>query len=1350
MSSVGQALGGVVGGVVGFFVGGPSGAYYGAQAGMMIGGAIDPPKGPTIRGPRLDDLNVQTATYGAFIPRCYATVATLGNVFWVQGDKLIEVMSSTTSGGKGGPSSTSETFSYFASFAVGLCEGPIGGVRRIWIGNQLFYDAGSDDIDAIFESNRVAAGFNIYLGTDTQEADPLIQADKGVGDTPAYRGLAYIVFERLPLEKYSNSIAAAQVKVEVVQNPALTYPLIRRFSNTATGTDSDHTVACNPFSRRQESIDAARQNTFSNTYHPKISVRSPNGSRVWYDITDDAYPLNGEESPLFPSYEGNIKNACQVSADTVDYAFDWAYGYGGTFGTEWRWLIWGSDPNEPHGVYLGSEGVNASTSDRFKALAFAEKDGVKYCLWVYPVVPGLSWDLYIARISDGPTVRMQHDKIDLLIVDGGPDTGDGALTVWGDNAVTAFRAGSTGDVEIKVYGLVSSALEMIDSYTVTAGTFPNSMTSRTATAYVDDDKLYVYTIQPRVSLANQGRLLVVDLLNKSSVAEYELLDDQNKRIESVASMVVQNDLVFIGYRPYIVGQQFVHNAWNLNHIESVPQPLSDIIQTECLKSNLLELSDLDLTDIDEAVRGYRVSALGAIRSGLDPLRTAWPFDVVQHGYTIKFIRRGSTSVATIEAADLDARPAGSGEGARVTESREMDSVLQRKVTLRYMDVTREYDINEQYAERINTDAVNESAVELPLVLNADEAANAAQALLYLYWMERYDVKITLPPTYSNLEPGDVITLNAEFATYSLRLVSLHYLSDGRVECVAKYNDSSVYTPAASGEEGVSTGQTMSFAGSSEFEPLDIPLMLDDYDTAGFPVAMSGYSNSWPGGFIYNSDDGGVSWSNIATVPAPGTVMGTALNALAASISSVYDFSSMLTIQLIRGELSSVTEAQLFSGQNAFAYGVHGRWEIIAARNAVLQIDGTYILSDLLRGQRGTEWATGLHAVGDSVILLSASSMDFVSVNSSSIGTQRLINGATIGDVLDETLARTFIYDGANLECLSPVHVTGSRHPTTNDWTISWVRRSRYESWLSYTDSQLGEASESYEVDIMDGASVVRTIASASNSVVYTADQQTEDFGGSTFSALLHFDGADGSTTFVEESGKVVTVYGNAQIDDSVVLLDGECLLLDGSGDYLTIPSSADLQFGSSNFVVECMIRLNNWATNNGGYYNSMIVCKDVTGGREFTLNLVGTASSFTSLQFIGFRGNADYTIISAPFSFALNTNYWIELSRVGNLIYISVNGVILNPGGTAFVGTLQATSTPVKIGANEFDATYKYYFNGRIDELRIRKGATGNTTDFTPPSAPFTFALSEVDVEIYQLSATVGRGRPAIATIDRS
>ena len=99
MSSAGQIVGGVVGTVVGSFVGYP---MLGAQVGMMLGGALDPPKGPTINGPRLEDLTIQTSTYGATVPRAYGTITVSGNVFWLENNKLKETVSKKKSGGKGG------------------------------------------------------------------------------------------------------------------------------------------------------------------------------------------------------------------------------------------------------------------------------------------------------------------------------------------------------------------------------------------------------------------------------------------------------------------------------------------------------------------------------------------------------------------------------------------------------------------------------------------------------------------------------------------------------------------------------------------------------------------------------------------------------------------------------------------------------------------------------------------------------------------------------------------------------------------------------------------------------------------------------------------------------------------------------------------------------------------------------------------------------------------------------------------------------------------------------------------------------------------------------------------------
>ena len=130
----------------------------GAAIGGAIGGALDPPKGPKVFGPRLDDLSVQTSTYGAPIGRAYGTVAVTGNVFWLEGDKLTEHTKTENQGGKGGGGGGSETttYSYSATLAVGLLHvtdpTEIVTLRRLWIDTTLVYDASATDINSTIAS----------------------------------------------------------------------------------------------------------------------------------------------------------------------------------------------------------------------------------------------------------------------------------------------------------------------------------------------------------------------------------------------------------------------------------------------------------------------------------------------------------------------------------------------------------------------------------------------------------------------------------------------------------------------------------------------------------------------------------------------------------------------------------------------------------------------------------------------------------------------------------------------------------------------------------------------------------------------------------------------------------------------------------------------------------------------------------------------------------------------------------------------------------------------------------------------------------------------------------------------
>src|SRR4030067_285299 len=138
-SSAGQLVGGVVGGVVGFYTGGRVGALQGFSIGYSLGGVVDPPKGPDIEGPRLDDKRVISSTYGEPIPLVYGPDNRLsGNMIWSTG--LSETENEEDSGGQGGGSSSSTTYSYSVSYSVAICGRPGRGIRKIWMNGKLMFD----------------------------------------------------------------------------------------------------------------------------------------------------------------------------------------------------------------------------------------------------------------------------------------------------------------------------------------------------------------------------------------------------------------------------------------------------------------------------------------------------------------------------------------------------------------------------------------------------------------------------------------------------------------------------------------------------------------------------------------------------------------------------------------------------------------------------------------------------------------------------------------------------------------------------------------------------------------------------------------------------------------------------------------------------------------------------------------------------------------------------------------------------------------------------------------------------------------------------------------------------------
>lgn len=178
LTAVGTAVGGPLGGLVGSFLG--------ASIDRRIFGS------GAKQQSRAGNIAVQSSAYGEPVPRVYGRMRIAGNLIWCPG--IVERQARSG----GGKQRSGTGYTYTASFAVALAARRIGAIARIWADGKLVRGSDGNFI--------TATTMRFYACSEDQVADPLIVATEGVDNAPAYRGLAYVVFEDLALADFGNRI----------------------------------------------------------------------------------------------------------------------------------------------------------------------------------------------------------------------------------------------------------------------------------------------------------------------------------------------------------------------------------------------------------------------------------------------------------------------------------------------------------------------------------------------------------------------------------------------------------------------------------------------------------------------------------------------------------------------------------------------------------------------------------------------------------------------------------------------------------------------------------------------------------------------------------------------------------------------------------------------------------------------------------------------------------------------------------------------------------------------------------------------------------------------------------------
>lgn len=266
---------------------------------------------------------------------------------------------------------------------------------------------------------------------------------------------------------------------------------------------------------------------------------------------------------------------------------------------------------------------------------------------------------------------------------------------------------------------------------------------------------------------------------------------------------------------------------------------------------------------------------------------------------------------------------------------------------------------------------------------------------------------------------------------------------------------------------------------------------------------------------------------------------------------------------------------------------------------------------------------------------------------------------------------------------------------------------------------------------------------AINTTLLSDTDATDDLGSASIGGndsntklLMHFDGADASTTFTDSSAsnRTATVTADAQIDTAQSKFGGASGLFDGTTDRVTYPNSADFEFGSGNFSIDGWIR------------PSVVSGVKVVISRDESTTYVPFIVAYVNSSTLAFYSSSDgatWDIANAQTigTVAQDTWYHFEVSRSGNNWYTFLDGV---QGATwTSSATVVANSGAICIGLGL--GANSYSWAGWIDELRVVKGIAGHTANFTLPS--FAYGQGKRWSNVYASTSVV---TPVIKPHDNS
>ena len=536
--------------------------------------------------------------------------------------------------------------------------------------------------------------------------------------------------------------------------------------------------------------------------------------------------------------------------------------------------------------------------------------------------------------------------------------------------------------------------------------------------------------------------------------------------------------------------------WRLGHwlngrLGSVS--LGSLVRELCRRAGLPD-SQIDVSALADVVHGYLITALESPRASIAPLARHFGFDAVESEGVIRFQPRDRRPVATLALDDL---VAGSDADAEVLELvRAQETELPQALKWQLVRADEEYDAMSVEARRATGAALRVTSETFAIATPAGDAERRCRRALLEEWVGRETASFRLPPSRLALDPGRRGAARprrpARGAAADQRRRRRRAGDRGGAHRRQRLRPGAGLGPQPA---GVAAGGLRA-AGGRDPRPAAAPrghrprisrwrrcTPCPGRDASPPGPARARTASRWRRPSAGRRGWGG--WSRRST---PGRPRGSTSATSRSSISPTARSPASPTSRSSPAPTRWRSRPRPASGRCCRP----GVAELIAP--------GRYRLSRLLRGQRGTEGAIGSPAPAGARVVVLDEALAPLPIPEAALGLEANWRfGPASKPVADRSYRQLgFTPEGVGLRPFSVVHVRQpwrtAREP--GDLVIAWTRRSRAlaaDSWTA-AEAPLAEEREAYEVEILDGATVVRTLATTTTSVTYTAAQQLADFG----------------------------------------------------------------------------------------------------------------------------------------------------------------------------------------------------------------------------------------------------------------